>query len=69
LGSALASGKLQLDPAVEADQLAKDTANAKFLHDSGQVNLKILDQLKPYPLRVRSPVSMKSSALPPWRSP
>ena len=46
---ALSSGEVLLDPAVEADQIAKHTANAKFVRDSGGLYLQVLDQLKPYP--------------------
>jgi inosose dehydratase len=46
---ALSSGEVSIDPAVEADQIAKHTANAKFVHDAGGLYLQVLDQLKPYP--------------------
>jgi inosose dehydratase len=49
---ALSSGELPIDPAVERDQLAKHTANAKFVHDSGGLYLQIMDQLKTYPRTV-----------------
>jgi len=51
---ALSSGELNIDPAVEADQLALHTANAKFVHDVGGNYIQILDQLKPWP-RVVTP--------------
>jgi len=51
---ALSSGELNIDPAVEADQLALHTANAKFVHDVGGNYLQVLDQLKPWP-RVVTP--------------
>jgi inosose dehydratase len=49
---ALSSGEVSIDPAVEADQIAKHTANAKFVHDAGGLYLQVLDQLKPYPRSV-----------------
>ena len=49
---ALSSGDLLTDPAVEAEQLAKHTANAKFLRDSGGLYLQILDQMKNWPRTV-----------------
>lgn len=41
---ALSSGGLRIDPAVEADELAKHTANAKFVHDAGGLYLQVTDQ-------------------------
>jgi inosose dehydratase len=49
---ALSSGEVLIDPAVEAEQIAKHTANAQFLRDSGGLYLQILDQLKTYPRTV-----------------
>ena len=41
---ALSSGSLKIDPAVEAEEIAKHTANAKFVHDAGGLYLQITDQ-------------------------
>jgi inosose dehydratase len=41
---ALSSGGARIDPAVEADELAKHTANAKFVHDVGGLYLQVTDQ-------------------------
>ena len=41
---ALSSGGVHIDPAVEADELAKHTANAKFVHDLDGLYLQITDQ-------------------------
>src|SRR5580693_3166718 len=49
---ALSSGELNIDPAVEADQMALHLGNAKFLKETGGMYLQILDQLKPYPRTV-----------------
>jgi len=49
---ALSSGEVNIDPAVEADEIAKHVANAKFVHDSGGLYLQVLDALKPYPRSV-----------------
>jgi inosose dehydratase len=49
---ALSSGELNIDPIVEADELAKHTANAKFVHDVGGNYLQVLDALKPWPRTV-----------------
>ncbi len=49
---ALSSGEISIDPAVEADTIAKHTANAKFVRDAGGLYLQVLDQLKPYPRTV-----------------
>jgi len=49
---ALSGGEVSIDPAVEADEIAKQVANAKFLHEAGGLYLQVLDQLKPYPRTV-----------------
>jgi inosose dehydratase len=49
---ALSSGELNIDPALEADQIAMHVANAKFVKAVGGLYLQILDQLKPYPRTV-----------------
>jgi inosose dehydratase len=49
---ALSSGEVLIDPAAEAEQIAKHVANAKFVRDSGGLYLQVLDQLKPYPRTV-----------------
>ncbi len=41
---ALSSGNVRIDPAVEADEIAKHTANAKFVHDVGGHYLQVTDQ-------------------------
>ncbi|HEV3039252.1 MAG TPA: sugar phosphate isomerase/epimerase [Candidatus Angelobacter sp.] len=41
---ALSSGGVRIDPAVEADEVAKHTANAKFVHDMGGLYLQVTDQ-------------------------
>lgn len=41
---ALSSGGVRIDPAVEADEIAKHTANAKFVHDAGGLYLQVTDQ-------------------------
>ncbi|HEV2963323.1 MAG TPA: sugar phosphate isomerase/epimerase [Candidatus Angelobacter sp.] len=41
---ALSSGGVRIDSAVEADELAKHTANAKFVHDVGGLYLQVTDQ-------------------------
>jgi inosose dehydratase len=41
---ALSSGGARLDPAVEAEDLAKHLANAKFLRDAGGLFLQMTDQ-------------------------
>jgi inosose dehydratase len=48
---ALSSGEVSID-AAESETIAKHTANAKFLRDSGGLYLQILDQLKAYPRTV-----------------
>jgi inosose dehydratase len=45
---ALSSGDVSLDEPA-ADQIAKHTANAQFVKDSGGLYLQVLDQLKSYP--------------------
>jgi inosose dehydratase len=49
---ALSSGEVDIDPATQADTIAKHAANAKFVEDSGGLYLQVLDQLKPYPRTV-----------------
>jgi inosose dehydratase len=49
---ALSSGELNTDPAVRTDELAKHTANAKFVKDVGGDYLQILDKLEPWPRKV-----------------
>jgi inosose dehydratase len=49
---ALSSGEVSIDPATQADQIAKHVANAKFVHEAGGLYLQVLDQLKPYPRTV-----------------
>lgn len=51
---ALSSGEVSIDPAAYTDVIAKHTANAKFLKESGGLYLQVLDQLKPYPRKVTS---------------
>ncbi len=41
---ALSSGGVRIDAAVEADEIAKHTANAKFVHDVGGLYLQVTDQ-------------------------
>ncbi len=41
---ALSSGGVRIDPAVEAEQIAKHTANAKFVHDVGGLYLQVTDE-------------------------
>ena len=41
---ALSGGNVRLDPAVEAEDLAKHLANAKFLRDAGGLYLQVTDQ-------------------------
>lgn len=40
---ALSSGSVRIDPAVEAEEIAKHTANAKFVHDVGGLYLQVTD--------------------------
>ena len=41
---ALSSGGVRLDPAIEADEIARHTANAKFVHDVGGLYLQVTDE-------------------------
>ena len=41
---ALSSGGVRLDPAVESDEIAKHTANAKFVHELDGLYLQVTDQ-------------------------
>ncbi|HXN21606.1 MAG TPA: sugar phosphate isomerase/epimerase [Candidatus Dormibacteraeota bacterium] len=41
---ALSSGGVSIDPAVEAEEIAKHTANAKYVHDVGGLYLQVTDQ-------------------------
>lgn len=41
---ALSSGSVRIDPAAEAEDLAKHTVNAKFVHDAGGLYLQVTDQ-------------------------
>jgi len=41
---ALSSGDVRLDSAVEAEELAKHTAHAKFVHDAGGLYLQVTDR-------------------------
>lgn len=41
---ALSSGSVRIDPAVEAEEIAKHTANAKFVHDVGGLYLQVTDK-------------------------
>jgi inosose dehydratase len=41
---ALSSGGVRIDPAVEADEIARHTANAKFVHDVGGLYLQVTDE-------------------------
>src|SRR5207244_12377469 len=40
----LSSGNLRLDPAVEAEELATHTRNARFLRDAGGTYLQVIDE-------------------------
>ncbi|HEV2195094.1 MAG TPA: sugar phosphate isomerase/epimerase [Candidatus Acidoferrum sp.] len=40
---ALSSGGVRIDPAVEAEEIAKHSANAKFVHDVGGLYLQVTD--------------------------
>lgn len=40
---ALSSGGVHIDPAVETEEIAKHTANAKFVHDVGGLYLQVTD--------------------------
>ena len=41
---ALSSGGVRIDPGVEAEEIAKHTANAKFVHDVGGLYLQVTDE-------------------------
>jgi len=41
---ALSSGSLNIDPAVEAQEIARHVAHAKFVHDVGGLYLQVIDQ-------------------------
>ncbi|HKW35158.1 MAG TPA: sugar phosphate isomerase/epimerase [Candidatus Acidoferrum sp.] len=41
---ALSSGGVRIDPAVESEEIAKHTANAKFVHDLGGLYLQVTDE-------------------------
>jgi inosose dehydratase len=41
---ALSSGGVRIDPALEAEEIAKHTANAKFVHDVGGLYLQVTDE-------------------------
>jgi len=41
---ALSSGGVRIDPSVEAEEIAKHTANAKFVHDLGGLYLQVTDE-------------------------
>ena len=41
---ALSSGGLRIDPALETEEIAKHTANAKFVHDVGGLYLQVTDE-------------------------
>src|SRR6266705_2555578 len=41
---ALSSGGVRIDPALEAEEIAKHTANAKFVHDVGGFYLQVTDE-------------------------
>src|SRR5216684_9031227 len=41
---ALSSGGVRIDPAHEAEEIAKHTANAKFVHDVGGLYLQVTDE-------------------------
>ena len=41
---ALSSGGVRIDPAVEAEEIAKHTAHAKFVHDVGGLYLQVTDE-------------------------
>ena len=49
---ALSSGEIDIDPAVEAQQLDMHVSNAKFVRAVDGLYLQVLDQLKPYPRKV-----------------
>ncbi len=41
---ALSSGGVSIDPAIESEEIAKHTANAKYVHDVGGLYLQVTDQ-------------------------
>jgi inosose dehydratase len=41
---ALSSGAVRIDPAVEAEEITKHTAHAKFVHDVGGLYLQVTDE-------------------------
>jgi inosose dehydratase len=41
---ALSSGGVRIDPALEAEEISKHTANAKFVHDIGGLYLQVTDE-------------------------
>ena len=41
---ALSSGGVRIDPALEAEEIAKHAANAKFVHDVGGLYLQVTDE-------------------------
>ena len=41
---ALSSGGVRIDPALEAEEIAKHTAHAKFVHDVGGLYLQVTDE-------------------------
>lgn len=41
---ALSSGNVRIDPAVEVEEIAKHTANAKFVHEVGGLYLQVTDE-------------------------
>ena len=41
---ALSSGGVRIDPALEKEEIAKHTANAKFVHDVGGLYLQVTDE-------------------------
>src|SRR5262249_26141941 len=41
---ALSSGGVRLDPAIEADEIARHTTNTKFIHDVGSLYLQVTDE-------------------------
>ncbi len=49
---ALSSGELNIDPAVQSQQLNMHVANANFVKAVDGLYLQVLDQLKPYPRKV-----------------
>jgi len=41
---ALSSGSVRVDPSVEAEEIAKHTAHARFVHDVGGLYLQVVDE-------------------------